>query len=397
MNFSLYIAKRYLFSKKSNNTITIITWIAALGTIIVSAALFVVLSGFLGLKNFSVQFLNLSDPDIKITATQGKSFLMNDRIREILKSNKKIAHFSKVVEERAFFEYNQKTHIASIKGVDKEYLSVIDLDTVVYQGTWLDTVIPKGVVIGNGIANTLSMGVFNYDEALKIYVPKPGKGYILSPKNSLRTIHTQPIGIYQTIDEMDYKYVFATLSTAQQLLGYEPNQIYAIELKVTHPEGKESIAQDLQTQLGNTFEVKTREQLNEVFYKMLNTENLVLYLIFTLIVIIALFNTLGAIIMMILEKQESIKTLYNLGASINSIRNVFVLQGFLLTLVGLSIGLIIGVILVFAQKHYQMLMITEHLPYPVEFSLSNVFIVFITVASLGFITSKIAGRRVFKA
>ncbi len=349
------------------------------------------------LKNFSVQFLNLSDPDIKITATQGKSFLMNDRIREILKSNKNIAHFSKVVEERAFFEYNQKTHIASIKGVDKEYLSVIDLDTVVYQGTWLDPVISKGVVIGNGIANTLSMGVFNYDEALKIYVPKPGKGYSLSPKNSLRTIHTQPIGIYKTIDEMDYKYVFSTLSTAQQLLGYKPNQIYAIELKVTHPEEKESIAKELQTQLGNTFEVKTREQLNEVFYKMLNTENLVLYLIFTLIVIIALFNTLGAIIMMILEKQESIKTLYNLGASVKSIKNIFVLQGFLLTLLGLSIGLVIGIALVFAQKHYQMLMITEHLPYPVEFSISNIFIVFITVATLGFITSKIAGRKVFKA
>ncbi len=397
MNFSLYIAKRYLFSKKSNNTITIITWIAALGTIIVSAALFVVLSGFLGLKNFSVQFLNLSDPDIKITATQGKSFLMTDHIKEILKSNKNIAHFSKVLEERAFFEYNKKTHIASIKGVDKEYLSVIDLDTVVYQGTWLDPVISKGVVIGNGIANTLSMGVFNYDEALKIYVPKPGKGYALSPKNSLRTIHTQPIGIYKTIDEMDYKYVFATLSTAQQLLGYKPNQIYAIELKVTNSEEKESIVKDLQTQLGNTFEVKTREQLNEVFYKMLNTENLVLYLIFTLIVIIALFNTLGAIIMMILEKQESIKTLYNLGASVKSIKNIFVLQGFLLTLLGLLIGLVIGIALVFAQKHYQMLMITEHLPYPVEFSLYNVFIVFITVATLGFITSKIAGRRVFKA
>ncbi len=378
MNFSLYIAKRYLFSKKSN-------------------ALFVVLSGFLGLKNFSIQFLNLSDPDIKITATQGKSFLMNDQIREILKSNKNIAHFSKVVEERAFFEYNKKTHIASIKGVDKEYLSVIDLDTVVYQGTWLDPVISKGVVIGNGIANTLSMGIFNYDESLKIYVPKPGKGYSLSPKNSLRTIHTQPIGIYKTIDEMDYKYVFSTLSTAQQLLGYKPNQIYAIELKVTNPKEKESVAKDLQTQLGNTFEVKTREQLNEVFYKMLNTENLVLYLIFTLIVIIALFNTLGAIIMMILEKQESIKTLYNLGASVKSIKNIFVLQGFLLTLLGLSIGLVIGIALVFAQKHYQMLMITEHLPYPVEFSLYNVFIVFITVATLGFITSKIAGRRVFKA
>ncbi len=395
MNFSLYIAKRYLFSKKSNNTITIITWIATLGIIIVSTALFVVLSGFLGLKNFSVQFLNLSDPDVKITATQGKSFLMNDRIKDILQANKDIAHFSKVVEEKAFFEYNKKTHIASIKGVDNQYLSVIDLDTTVYLGTWLDSVISKGVVIGSGIANTLSTGIFNYDEPLKIYVPKPGKGYTLSPKNSLRTIHTQPIGIYKTIDEMDYKYVFATLSTAQQLLGYEPNQIYAIELKVTNPTQKESVAKDLQNQLGATFEVKTREQLNEVFYKMLNTENLVLYLIFTLIVIIALFNTLGAIIMMILEKQESIKTLHNLGASAKSIKRIFVLQGFLLTLLGLSIGLAIGTILVITQKHYQMLMITEHLPYPVEFSFFNLLIVFITVALLGFITSKIAGRRVF--
>lgn len=396
MNFSLYIAKRYLFSKKGNHTITIITGIATVGIIIVSAALFIVLSGFLGLKSFSLQFLNISDPDIKITSVKGKSFFVTDSVQQILKENSKIIAFSKVIEERAFFEYNNKTHIAYIKGVDTSYTNVCKVDTTVYLGTWLNAAeFPKGIVVGNGISNALSTGIFNYDKSLKIYVPKPGRGYISSPKNSLQFIYTQPIGIYKLTDEVDNKFTFTSLNLAQQLLNYQPNQVSAIEIKIKNLDNKQEVITYLQNKLGDTFSIKTREQLNQVFYKMLNVENLVLYLIFTLIVVIALFNALGAIIMMILDKQNSITTLYNLGASIPSIRKIFVLQGFLLTLLGLFIGLTIGVILILIQKKYHPFMITEHIAYPVEFSLANLLLVMITVTTLGFITSKIAGRRVF--
>ena len=396
MNFPLFIAKRYLFSKSSNNTINIITGIATIGVIIGTLALFIVLSGFSGLRSFSIGFLNTSDPDIKITSVKGKSFDFNTDIQTTLNTQNGIASYSKVIEERAFFEFHQKTHIAYIKGVDINYTNVNSIDTTVYVGTWLNTEIPSGVVVGNVISNTLSLGVFNFLEPLKIYVPKSGKGYITSPKNAFKKINTQPIGVFALNDEIDKKYTFISLELAQELLSYSPKQISAIELKVANIDDRAALIEQLKNNLGNEFKVETREQLNAVFYKMLNTENLASYLIFTLILIIALFNVIGAIIMMILDKKDNLKTLYSIGATIKEIKHVFILQGFMLSVFGLVVGLSIGIPLVLLQKKYHLFMITQHLAYPVELKFLNVFTVIITMLVLGFLASKIASSRISK-
>ena len=394
MNFPLYIAKRYLFSKSSNNTINIITLIATVGVIVGTLALFIVLSGFSGLREFSVGFLNVSDPDIKITSEKGKSFLLNNEIEKAVNSQEGIAFYSKVIEERAFFDYNNKTHIAYVKGVDANYTQVNSIDTTVFIGTWLDEKIPSGVVVGNRISNTLSLGVFDFLEPLKIYVPKPGKGYITNPNKAFNQINTQPIGIFGLTDEIDRKFVFISLELAQELLSYKPEQLSAIEIKVEDSSDRASVISDLENKLGATYKIETREQLNAVFYKMLNTENLASYLIFTLILIIALFNVIGAIIMMILDKRDNLKTLYSLGATIKDIKRVFILQGFLLSVLGLIIGLSLGIILVLLQKKYQLFMITQNLAYPVEFTFYNMFSVAITILILGFLASKIASSRI---
>ena len=396
MNFPLYIAKRYLFSKSSNNTINIITAIATVGVIIGTLALFIVLSGFSGLRTFSLESLNTSDPDIKITAAKGKSFNFNNNIKTILTNQNGIASYSKVIEERAFFEFNGKTHIAYIKGVDTNYINVNSMDTTVYIGTWLDTKIPLGVIIGNGISNTLSVGVFDFIEPLKIYVPKPGKGYITNPKNAFKKINTQPIGIFALVGDLDKKFTFTSLELAQELLSYQPSQISALELKITNTDNRSQIINELKNSLGTAFTIETREQLNAVIYKMLNTENLASYLVFTLILIIALFNVIGAIIMMILDKRDNLKTLYSIGATIKEIKRVFILQGFMLSVFGLFIGLFIGIVLVFLQLKYQLFMITPHLAYPVELTLFNVLTVIVTMLVLGFLASKIASSRITK-
>ncbi|WP_111708994.1 ABC transporter permease [Lutibacter citreus] len=396
MNFSLYIAKRYLFSKSSNNTINIITIIAAIGVIIGTLALFIVLSGFSGLREFSTGFLNTSDPDVKITSVKGKSFIFNNKISSYLNEQKGIASYTKVIEERAFFEFNKKTHIAYIKGVDTNFTKVNSIDSTIFIGTWLDKKIPAGVVIGNGISNILSVGVFDFLEPLKIYVPKPGKGYAINPKNAFNQIETQPIGVFSITEDIDRKFTFVPLKLAQNLLNYKQEQISAIELKVVNLDDREDVITDLKNKLGPDFNIETREQLNELFYKMLNTENLASYLIFTLILIIALFNVIGAIIMMILDKKDNLKTLYNLGATIKDIKRVFILQGFLLSFFGLIIGLSLGVILVILQKEYSLFMITQHLAYPIKFTFQNLFTVIVTILVLGFISSKIASSRISK-
>ncbi len=393
MNFPLYIAKRYLFSKSSNNAINIITIIATLGVIVSTVALFIVLSVFSGLKSFSLSFIRTADPDLKITSVEGKSFYYTDSIEKILVKNK-IAAYSKVIEERVFLSYKDKSHVASIKGVDTNYLNVNRLDTAVYFGNWVNYDAKYTVVVGSGISNALSVGAYNFLESLKIFVPKPGKGYITNPKTAFSQINTQPIGIYRLTDDLDKKFVYANLRLVQELLNYKSNQISAIELKLVNNSDLYDIQDELQLDLGRKFKVQTREQLNSVFYKMLNTENLASYLVFTLILIIALFNVIGAIVMMIIDKRDNLITLFNLGSTINEIRKIFVLQGFLLTVFGLMIGLILAIPFVILQKKYGFIMITQSLPYPVEFHLTNVLIVILTIVVLGYLSAKIASARI---
>lgn len=393
MNASLYIAKRYLFSKSSNNTINIITLIATFGVIFSAMALFIVLSGFSGLKSFNLFFLDTLDPDLKISVNKGKSFFFTDDLQEVL-DDKKIIQFSKVIEEHALFDYNNRKVGATIKGVDSNYLQVNSMDTAVVIGEWFTDKQRNMVVVGTGISFKLSISVNSFIDNLKIYVAKPGKGQVTM--KSFKTVNTQTIGIFQLTPDLDNKYVFASLPLTQELLDYEENQISAIEIKLKPNEKATVVASELQKKLGNKFKVQTRQQLNAVFYKMLNMENLFLYLIFTLVVIIALFNVIGAIIMMILDKRENLKTLFNLGLPIQKIKKIFALQGFLLTVFGLVVGLILAIIFVLLQMKFGFMMLTKHLSLPMEFHFYNILIVVVTILVLGTIAALIASSRISK-
>ncbi|MDC1400729.1 ABC transporter permease [Polaribacter sp.] len=395
MNFSYYIAKRYLFSKTSNNAINIITIIASFGVIVGALALFIILSGFSGLRTFSYAMLDASDPDIKITATQGKSFLVTDAFSKVLDADASIAINSKVIEERVFLKYNNKEVIAFIKGVDKNFNQITQIDSVLDTGTWLDDRYLNTAVIGNGISYKLSLGVLNFGKPLEIYVPKPGVRF-MTANNAFSKVNVQIVGTYSGTEDFANKYVFVNSLMARELLNFESNRITAMELKLVKDADADAVERRLQKQLGTAYQVKTKAQLNELYYKVINTENFVSYLIFTLIVIIALFNVIGAIIMMIIEKKSNLKTLFNLGVTIKEIKRIFVLQGFLLTFFGMLIGLSIGVVLVFLQQAFGWFKIVGEMPYPIEFRFSNLFIVIFTITILGFLASKIAGSRISK-
>ena len=395
MNFPLYIAKRYLFSKTSTNAINIITIIASFGVIVGSLALFIILSGFSGLRSLSYSLLDVSDPDIKITSSAGKRLLYTKDVQQILETNTSIYAFSKVIEERVFLEYNNKNEIAYIKGVEENYTSITSIDSVLNLGNWLDNEFLKTAVVGNGISRKLSLGILNYGEPLSIMVPKSGTGFI-NPLNAFYKMNVQVVGVYSGTEEFENKYVFVSINDAHNLLHFKENQFTGIEIKLKDNLDANLFSEQLQEQLGSKFKVQTKQQLNEVFYKVINTENFVSYLIFTLIVIIALFNVIGAIIMMIIDKKSNLKTLFSLGTTIEEIKRIFVYQGFLLTFLGMIIGLSLGILLVFLQKQFGLFMITQNLPYPVEFRFSNLFIVVVTITVLGFIASKIASSRINK-
>ncbi|CAI8377522.1 MAG: Lipoprotein-releasing system transmembrane protein LolE [Polaribacter sejongensis] len=396
MNFPLYIAKRYLFAKTGNNAINIITIIASFGVIVGALALFIILSGFSGLRTFSDGLLEVSDPDIKITSVKGKTFLYTKEIHQILEKDSATHAVSKVIEERVFLAYNDKNEVAYIKGVEENYTAVSPIDSVLSFGSWIDKDMSNTAVVGNGISRKLSLGILSFGTPLSILVPKPGVGFI-NPSNAFYKMNVQIVGTYAGTEDFENKYVFVSINDARKLLKFKENQFTGIEIKRNNTSDSDVYSETLQKQLGSQFKVQTKAQLNEVFYKVINTENLVSYLIFTLIVIIALFNVIGAIIMIIIDKKSNLKTLFSLGATVKEIKKVFVIQGFLLTFFGMFIGIILGVLLVLLQKHFGLFMITQHLPYPVAFRFSNLLIVIGTLSVLGFIASKIASSRISKA
>ena len=383
-----------MFAKSGNNTINIITIIASFGVIVGSLALFIILSGFSGFKSFTNNMLDYSDPDIKITAVQGKSFFVSDTITSLLNANTDIKAFASVVEERAFLQYKQRDQIAFVKGVSDNYMSITRIDSTLHVGQWIDAEFINTAVIGYGISDKLSLSILNFGEPLQIKVPKPGTGLILSASSAFNEADVQISGVYTGLEEFENKYVFVNLALAQKLLSYEENQVTSIELRLQENVNPDAFATNLQKKLGSHFKVATKTQFNAITYKVLNTERLISYLIFTLIIIIALFNVIGAIIMMIIDKKQNLKTLFNLGVTIKEIKRIFVLQGFLLTVFGLFIGLLMGTILILLQKQFAFFMITQSIPYPVEFRLMNLLIVAITISILGFIASKIASSSI---
>lgn len=393
MNFPLYIAKRYLFAKSGNNAINIIAIIAATGVVLGTAALFIILSAFSGLRTFNYSLLDISDPDIKITASKGKSFFYDASLQNIISKDSDVVVFSKVIEERVFIKNKNKQQIAYVKGVDYNYTDVVALDQAIQVGTWLQKEYTNTSIVGNGLAYKLSAGVDSFGEYLEILVPKTGTGF-LNPSRSFRRINTQIVGIYYGAEDFENNYVFISNAQAQQLLNFKADQFTGIELKLRPETNAADFSIQLQKNLGPQYRVQTRAQLNELFYKVINTENFISYLIFTLIVIIAMFNIIGAIIMMIIDKKKNLKTLLSLGASMTKIKKIFVLHGFLLTIISMTIGLFLSVITVCVQQKFQIFMITSSIPYPVELRGSNLLVVITTITVLGFLAAKLASSRI---
>ena len=358
-------------------------------------ALFVVLSVFSGLVNFSLSFSNDFDPDIKILPATGKTISISTSQEHKIKNLDGVANYSKIIEERVLFIFNGKEQVAYLKGVDFNYNQVNDAKKSIYEGQWLAPNTNQ-VVVGYGIAQKLSLGLFDFNNPFEVFVPKAGKGAIESPEEAFRTSELTPVGIYALSDELDAKYVFADLGLAQEILDFKPNQVSGIELKLKPNADEASVASELETIFGKNTSIKNRSQLNDSLYKMLNTENVAVYLIFTLVIIIALFNLIGALIMMILDKKNNLKTLYNLGVEVTQLRRIFLLQGTLLSVLGGIFGLILGIIVVIIQQQFDVIMITPTLAYPVVFTLKNAAIVLATISTLGFVASLIASSRVSK-
>ena len=395
MNLSFYIAKRYAVSFSKNKAINIITGIASVGIIASTMALFVFLSVFSGLKEFSLNFANASDPDLRLETTTGKTFIVNPKQEELLKKSEAITSYSKIIEERVYFMYDNKELVAHIKGVDSRFIQVTDFNNHLYAGEWFENN-SENVVVGADISRKLGLGLFDYNNGLEAYAPKPGKGNIENPNEAFNKVLLFPSGIYSINEELDSKYVFCSIDLAQNFLGLKNSEITNLEIKLKVGANENQVREELTSIFGKSIKIKNRAQLNDSLYKMLQSENLFIYLFSTLVVILTLFCLAGAIVMIIIDKRDNLKTLYNIGVTQTSIRTIFFTQGIMITMFGLFIGLGLAIGIILLQQHFSFIMITPTMPYPVLFEWQNMLIVIMTIVILGLISSWIASGTVNK-
>ena len=393
MNFPFYIAQRYLRSKSSQNAVNIINFVTFLVIVIGSASLFIVLSGFAGLKTFSLSYTNIFDPDLKASPTTGKFFSVTPEQEKALTQIEGIASYAKELEEQVSFTHKGKNHFAYIKGVDQGYTTTTEIDSALIFGNWFFS--EQQGVAGIGLTNKLGLTINQTRNPLVVIAPKPGKGSISQskPYNELPLIIS---GVYSVEETLDNKYVFTDLALVQALLEKDTTQVSGINFKLFPDADTPELRNQIATVFENKVTIKDREEQNSSLYRMLNTENMATYLIFTLVLIIALFNVVGAIIMMILDKQQNSKTLYSLGSTIKDLRRVYFVQGVIVTGAGGIIGVLLASLLIWSQLAFGWLKITPTLAYPVEYQWINIVIVLATIIVLGIIASKIASSRITK-
>ena len=363
--------------------------------VIGSAALFIVLSGFSGLKSFSLSFSNTFDPDLKALPVSGKAFSFSPAMSDSLMAVPGLVSLSAELEERVYLTHRQKSRIAYIKGVDSAYTRTTGIDSTLFIGQW--DLIGQQTVAGIDIANLLGLSIQDYRSPLTVLAPKPGEGGMgagglgQKPYNELRLVLS---GVYQIEEALDKKYVFAELPLVQALLERGYDEVSGVNFRLAPEADAESVREAIGVILGPGIQLKDRKELNQTLYRMLNTENLATYLIFTLVLIIALFNVVGAIIMMILDKQQHSRTLYSLGLTLRELRRIYFIQGVLVTGFGGLIGLLIGSLLILSQQFFGWLKITPSLAYPVEYRMVNVLLVLVTILVLGVIAARIASNRI---
>lgn len=391
-NISLYVAKRYIFSKTNTNAVNIITSIAVGAILVATSALFIILSVFSGLEKMNLKYYSNVNPEIKISPAKGKVLDNTTFIVDVLKQQKDVKAFSKVIEEKVYIDYRGKQDIAYLKGVDENFTKVTRLDTVIYGGQYLDFNRDDNFIVSNGIAERLQLYIDPITPA-DLMMPKSGTGLIMQESDAFTQKDAYSVGVFMLNDQYD-KYIFTTLNLAQELLQLKENQSYSVEVKTTGKKSLNEVKNELKKALGNQYKIETRQDLDSAFLKVMNMENLISYLIFTLVIIIACFNLAGTIIVIILDKTKEIQTMKSFGLTRQNIRNIFFFTGLIITSIAMFTGLLIASVIGLLQINFGLVMASETIPFPFLFSIENFITVILTVLGLGAFVSWLMSRQV---
>ena len=372
MSFSFFVARRYRLSSTKFNTVRLISHFASFVVGVAVCAFFVIQSVFSGLHDFGLSYSSSIDPDLKISSVDSFSFVMADTVIAKLEQVKGIAVAAPLLSQEAVLQFEQQHKPVTLLGVDSRYDQLFGISDRIPVGRMVSD---RGeeLLLGYGTTIDLGAGLYDYDGFIECLLPKQGAISPLDPNPFVSRWATN-VGVFQMSEEVDYNYAFAPLPFVWSLTNAPTNTFTAVDVKLDENANKNALIEEIQRIIGSEFEIIEKEALNPALYRMLQTERIAIYLILSLVLTIALFNVVGAIVMMVLDKRNQLQTLLGMGSSVNEIRQIFFYQGLLLSGVGGFFGLVVGIGVVIAQSIGEFILVPgTQLPYPIAFSFENLF------------------------
>jgi lipoprotein-releasing system permease protein len=390
LNLPFFIAKRYLVSKKKQNIINIISGISIAGIVVGTMAIIVVISVMNGFHDLLGNFYSSFDPDLKITPVEGKMFNPNEFDFEKVKNHPEVAHFAKIIEEMALLKYGDQIIPATVKGVPANYSEYTKIDSLLIDGDYLFE--KDGInyaVVGRGVAYNLGIGL-SFVNDIMIYAPKKGRQVSLNPSRNFNSNYIFPGGIFSVLEEIDAKYILVSYDYAARLFETK-DQVSSIELGLKPSSNILSVQKEIQNILGEKFHVKSKQELHSMVFKTMKSEKWATFLILFFILVLTSGNMIGNLTMLFIDKKEDILILQSMGATSQQIRQIFLFQGWLISLAGAIIGTILGFLVCWAQIKFEIIGFPEGSfavsGYPVQIIFSDVLLAFITVLLIGFVVS----------
>ncbi len=394
MNFPFYIARRYLFSKKSHNAINIISLISVCGVVIATTALVCALSVYNGFNDLVSSLFSHFDPQLKVTAKYGKVFDPNCSEIAQVKALPEIEAYCAVLQDNALIKYKDRQEIGVIKGVDDNFSHLVDLDSVLIDGEFiLSDEVTNYATLGIGLASHLGIKA-GFVSPIEIYVPKRDQQVnMANPATSFNLEYTFISSVFRINQQVyDDYYMIIPLQTARTLLNYE-SEISALELKVKEGASLSTVEKQIKQILGDKFEVKNRFEQQEASFKMMQIEKWVTFLILCFILAIALFNIVGSLSMLMIEKKDDVETLRNMGANDRQIQQIFLFEGWMISGFGALLGILVGIVLCWMQQAFGLIRLGDSAgsfiidAYPVHILLLDILTVFLTVLAIGFLAA----------
>lgn len=392
MNLSLYIAKRYLFSKKSHQVINIISGVAIAGIALATAAMVCTLSVFNGFQGVVADQFTAFDPDIKVTAAQGKSFFTDSPEIGTAASAEGVAVVSFSVEDKALVEYGGKQVMVTLKGVDDNFSQLTDIERVLHgNGEFvLQDSLNSYAVLGGKIINELNCGIF-FTTPLEVYAPnRGGKINLTMPARNFKKGVLLSSGLAFIVNQPEYDggYILTSNEFTRKMFRRKANEATSMEIRVAPGTEIEEAKERLVAILGSGYTIKDRYEQQDDIYKVMQIEKLISYIFLTFILLVACFNIVGSLSMLIIEKRDNMNTLRSMGADNKTIANIFIYEGIIISAAGALAGIVIGLALCLAQQEFGFISMGSAESfvvnsYPVEVHMNDIFTTFVTVLAVG--------------